>query len=368
MISYELVNKTGVSANVNVLQSGNQYIFDYPCKSTSECTDYFVHLPRGTYKFELFGSSGGSSKGHVSSYRYSQTNCISPLLVKLYGGNVDCYLNNSIGGAGGYLSAQISLQSPVQAFFTLVGRGIFGHKTDNPCSPSSFEKGNMQPGGYGGGGSSSDHPYGTGCGGGQTAVKFQYNDLWHRVLVSGAGGGCDDNTDDDGSGGSGGNLTAQSWFYNGELTNSYYANSTFGFSFGQGEAARYDDANNSISVKVSQRVDIGGAGGGWFGVFSSQSGQGGAGGGSSWALTKDAVIPKGNIDSYNEFYYKLDSKPYAFDLNSEYLFDHVIHVPGIWEGNGKIILTIISNNLIQSCICKINIINSLTLYFQIFIL
>ena len=223
MISYELVNKSGISANVKVFQSGNQYLFDYPCDSTSDCTDYAVNLTKGTYKFELFGASGGSSKDKVSSFRFSNTSCISPLLVRMYGGNVDCYPGNSIGGAGGYLSAQISLRSPVKAYFTLGGRGIFGHKLESELNTACFEKINMQPGGYGGGGSSSNYPRGTGSGGGQTAVKFIENDLWHRVLVSGAGGGCDDNTDDDSSGGSGGNLTAQSWFLFGKLTKSYFA-------------------------------------------------------------------------------------------------------------------------------------------------
>lgn len=74
------------------------------------------------------------------------------------------------------------------------------------------------------------------------------------------------------------------------------------------------------------------------------------------------------IDSFNEFYDKLDSKPYRFDLNSEYLFDHIIHVPGIWQGNGKIILTIISNNYIQSCVYRYNIIRSFIFCFEIILI
>ncbi|EAY19621.1 hypothetical protein TVAG_228840 [Trichomonas vaginalis G3] len=79
----------------------------------------------------------------------------------------------------------------------------------------------MIKGGYGGGGNAfsfyaDDGNYGSGSGGGQTAVKFVSNDLWHRVIVAGAGGGSDNyfyadsyNSYDDGSGGSGGGLTAQ---------------------------------------------------------------------------------------------------------------------------------------------------------------
>ncbi|EAX89101.1 hypothetical protein TVAG_442580 [Trichomonas vaginalis G3] len=239
----------------------------------------------------------------------------------------------------------------MNAFITIGGKGSFGHKSIAPGTKDCFMKENMQPGGYGGGGSSSSYPYGTGSGGGQTAVKFLENDLWHRVLVSGAGGGCDDYDPDDGSGGAGGNLTAQGWFYNGNYISTHLANSTFGFSFGQGEAARFGSAppNNSRSIKSSTNGDIARGGGGWFGGFSAMSGYAGAGGGSSFALTKDAIIPQGNITAADKFYNLFDSKPYAFDLNSEYLFTDVIHMPGIWEGNGRLIITILDTKLFLSC-------------------
>ena len=80
----------------------------------------------------------------------------------------------------------------------------------------------MIEGGYGGGGYASNYFYsdsyfGSGSGGGQTAVKFEVNDLWHRVIVSGAGGGCDDNngiynSENDGAGGAGG-VVGQGWFF-----------------------------------------------------------------------------------------------------------------------------------------------------------
>ncbi|EAY09824.1 gp13, putative [Trichomonas vaginalis G3] len=350
MISYELISKQDVNAKEKVFVKDNQLIFDYPCENSSHCTDYIVHMPRGTYKFELYGASGGSSRGNVSSYRDKNKICIPDDIVKLFHGNTECFQENSIGGAGGYLSAVIRLNHPIPTYFTLGGKGVFGYKPGTMTEEQNFEKDNMQPGGYGGGGSSSNYfgidesstlIYGSGSGGGQTAVKFLENDLWHRVLVSGGGGGSDDNATDDGSGGSGGNLTAQGWFRFSELKSSHLANSSFGFAFGQGEAARYTTALNNRSVQNAGKFDIAGAGGGWFGGFSSQDGSSGSGGGSSWALTKDAFIPIGNIESYDEFYKFIDSKPYAFDHNSEYLFQDVIHVPGIWEGNGRIIISIL---------------------------
>ena len=199
--------------------------------------------------------------------------------------------------------------------------------------------------------------WGTGSGGGQTAVKFHSNDLWHRVLVSGGGGGSDDNNSDDGSGGSGGNLVAQGWFHKGSLVSTHLANSSFGFSFGQGETARYAGGKNPNSIQSSDHADIAGAGGGWFGGFTSQTGYAGAGGGSSWALARDSFIPSGNITAYDEFYNEIGSEPYAFDLNSEYLFSNVIHVPGIWQGNGRIIIKILdySENYRMLNINKLNL-------------
>ncbi|EAX89105.1 hypothetical protein TVAG_442620 [Trichomonas vaginalis G3] len=358
MISYELLTKQGVNASKNVTVIGNQYIFNYPCENTSDCTDYIVQLSHGTYKFELYGASGGSARDKVSSFRNKNKTCILDEIVEQFHGNTECFQQDSIGGAGGYVSGIITIRTSITSFFTIGGKGVFGKKGDSYSTIGCFKKENMQPGGYGGGGSSAQYIYGTGSGGGQTTVKFLENDLWHRVLVSGAGGGSDDyNADDgsddynadDGSGGAGGNLVAQGWFFNGNYVENYLANSTFGFSFGQGEAARYGSTKHPHAVPTSTNTDIGGAGGGWFGGFSSQSGSGGAGGGSSFALTKDAIIPQGNISAYDEFYNLIDSKPYSFNLNSEFLFKDVIHIPGIWEGNGRLIITILDSKLFISC-------------------
>ncbi|EAX85861.1 loricrin, putative [Trichomonas vaginalis G3] len=225
-------------------------------------------------------------------------------------------------------------------------------------------------GGYGGGGSSSNFCgteidtsgiyCGTGSGGGQTAVKFLENDLWHRVLVSGGGGGCDNaqgdyGGSDDGSGGAGGNFTAQSWFANGVLSENYFADSEKGFSFGVGEAARYGDPSNNNAVPEGTMEDNAGGGGGWFGGFSGQIGSSGAGGGSSWALTKDAIIPKSTLTTSDEFYKNTISRYYAFGLSSGYLFEDVVNVAGIWNGNGRVVISIIKQNHIRSCSCRVGI-------------
>lgn len=208
----------------------------------------------------------------------------------------------------------------------------------------------MIRGGYGGGGSSSNWKWGgSGSGGGQTALKFIENDLWHRVIISGGGGGTDNDIgtpfqEDDGSGGAGGGLTAQGYWIDGVYNDKKLANSTFGFAFRSGEAAQLDGSKNKFGVQQGVgQSDRSGSGGGWYGGFASHNGNGGSGGGSSWILSQDAIIPQGSIEARNEFYEYIDNKPYAFDKKSGYLFYNVYHEPGVWSGNGKMIVSMIGS-------------------------
>ena len=84
-------------------------------------------------------------------------------------------------------------------------------------------------------------------------------------------------------------------------------NSTFGFSFFQGESASIDDMYESP-----------GAGGGFFGGFASHYYNGGGSGGSSFALSKSIEIPSEeliikHLNGTEERGY------YAFNYNSPYL-------------------------------------------------
>ncbi|EAY19627.1 PE-PGRS protein, putative [Trichomonas vaginalis G3] len=217
----------------------------------------------------------------------------------------------------------------------------------------------MVKGGYGGGGYATnfatyDLNDGAGSGGGQTAVKFLSNDLWHRVIVAGAGGGSDNSytigTQDDGSGGSGGGLTAQGYWINGVYNSSRLANSTFGFTFGSGESAQENGSKNLDGVtKGDGGYDRPGSGSGWFGGFASHNGNGGSGGGSSWALSANAIIPQGKIEVRDSFYNLNDSRPYSFSLDDGYLFSDVKTYPGIWEGNGRLVITILDSIIYHSC-------------------
>ncbi|EAY22814.1 hypothetical protein TVAG_075610 [Trichomonas vaginalis G3] len=345
MLKYKLVNESKVGAQINVTIDVDRYIFDYPCSSSSDCTDYEITFPPGLYKFELYGSSGGSQNG-ITSYRFPNGSCISEEIVNLYRGNTKCLSKSSVGGAGGYISGVIYIRKSILSFVTVGGKGSVATK-DSECygEPRCFERNIYSPGGYGGGGSTPAHPS-IGSGGGQTAVKFIENDLWHRVIVAGSGGGADNGVGDflgkdDGSGGSGGGLIAQGWFENGVYKNDYLANSTFGFSFGYGEAAQLSGSKNVNGVhKYSSSSDKSGSGSGWFGGFASHDPNSGSGGGSSWVLSKDAIIPPGKIKATDDFFTPIGSREYEFS-KADFLFTNVIHQAGIWEGNGRVIISII---------------------------
>ena len=212
MLSYRLENTSKGNANVAYDQHNNAYTFQYPCTSYSYCTDYVVSLTPGVYKFELYGASGGSYPGVISTYKFSDGNCTDPEIVSKYHGNTHCTFNGSRGGAGGYISGIITISHRLTAFITIGGQGNYSRTADSCTEESDFYLQNMIKGGYGGGGFASNCYAFSGSGGGQTAVKFHKNDLWHRVIVAGAGGGSDNyqtndpnnELSDDGSGGAGG--------------------------------------------------------------------------------------------------------------------------------------------------------------------
>ncbi|KAI5522505.1 glycine-rich protein family, partial [Trichomonas vaginalis G3] len=331
MISYYLENNPSSKGKVSIDEVTQTYKFDYPCESYSDCTEYVIHLSPGLYKFELFGASGGACTNRTSLFMNSDGNCTHREAAFLYGGNAVCRQIVNRGGAGGYISGIIKILHKITAFATIGGKGIHTCTRASANQDSDYYPSNMVKGGYGGGGWAANWYWqpgnnGAGSGGGQTAVMFLQNDLWHRVIVSGGGGGSDNcpahQTEfmgaDDGSGGAGGGFTAQGFWINGELKSSHVANSTYGFSFGSGESAQKDGSKNQWGVKRGEmESDRPGSGSGWFGGFAGHHGDGGSGGGSSWVLSKNAVIPPGEIQAYDSFYNPIGKHPYAF-LNHEY--------------------------------------------------
>lgn len=343
MLNFALVNAS--KGKINVLKNSSKvYTILYPCTSTFDCTDYIIHIQPGRYKFELYGPSGGSDPNYMSTYQ-NESGCLPDSIVEKVKGNTVCRKVAGRGGAGGYTSGVITFPYATLLFATIGGMGQFTTKLKQRNVPADFLPENMIEGGYGGGGSACSDTESHGSGGGQTSLKLLENDLWHRIIVSGGGS---DNAGgyyqaiDDGSGGAGGGIQAQSFWIDGTYYPKYEVNSTFGFTFGTGEANQEIRSKHPLGLAADAATDRSGAGAGWFGGFTSNHGNGGSGGGSSWALTDDCIIPEGNITAHDEYYNEIASKPYAFSKNDRIKFTNTEFVAGVWEGNGKMIVTILS--------------------------
>ena len=337
-IIYDLVRKDN-DFSINVLTFGNSITFKYPCKSSSECTEYVVQIPKGVYRFEAFGASGGYSDScPPSPKRISATQCQGQQYVSKYKGNVKCYTNCSSPGSGGYTSAILSLHQEKTFFIAIGGKGSFGTSL---CDDNSDRNECKPPPGFNGGGrpASSSIVNKTGGGGG-TDIRAEVNDWFHRILVAGGGGGSDGITDPDGFGASGGGFETEGYWIEGTLDTSKRSTQTDGFSFGQGEAG---------IVKETGRLDIAGSGGGWFGGYSSQNYNGGGGAGSSFVLTHTAVLPTDEIPVLNDIGEEVNRSSYAFDTNSSFVMYDPVLGEGVWMGDGKFILTI----LLDKCVCTV---------------
>ena len=351
---YKIVNqsKDDIPISESVVHiSNNKWEFNFPCTSTYDCTDFEIIFSPGVYQIELYGASGGFKDNRVTSYR-SNCKCpeAQPLNIKT---NVQCLSIGSVAGAGGYTSGIINLKDTTTAFLSIGGKGSFYYTIENDNSEDCYIRENMVKGGYNGGGWAANYykdenGWGAGGGGGATDLRFDVNDLYHRVIVAGGGGGPDNpgnqcGEDDDGSGGAGGGLIAQSFYTNGVENTNLRATQTNGFTFGYGESARKDGSlNPNNSMTAVGRTDRSGGGGGWFGGYASHHGNSGSGGGSSFILTESASIPNYEIESYDSFYTPLDKKRYAFINQKNYLFTSPIMYSGVWAGNGFAIITQLS--------------------------
>ena len=330
----------------------NQLIFNYPCSSTFNCTEYDLTISPGLYFIELFGASGGFYDDQISLYR-KDGKCLNPSDFGIQS-NINCNTKENVAGAGGYTSGTIRLRKQTHAFLSIGGKGIYGYKINEAQSSNCYLKENMMEGGYNGGGWASNffnsptngEGSGSGSGGGATDLRFDENDLFHRVLVAGGGGGTDNymtngNKADDGSGGAGGGQIAQGFFINGIENTDYVASQTSGFTFWYGESAQEYGSLNPNGIHNEYNSDKAGAGGGWYGGWASHHESGGASGGSSFVLTSSSIqnIIQTDIEARDSFYTFVDKQKYAFLNQDQYLFSSYTMVPGVWSGNGYAIIT-----------------------------
>ena len=320
--------------------------FQYPCSDTVTCSPITVSIPPGRYKLEAYGASGGTTSSATTLRRNNGQCDTNQQTVQNFRGNTVCNPYNS-PGAGGYISGIIEIKSKTAFYVNIGGKGTF-FKASVSDSTACNEDKNRPKGGYNGGGDATGHAGGSSGGGGATDIRALVDDLWHRILVAGGGGGTDDspyNGDtDDGSGGAGGYPNGQGYFLNGNVVTNKVATQTTGFSFGQGQSA----------VFTSGASDMAGAGGGWFGGYASNSNSAGAGGGSSFALTKDATIPSGNIKQLTKLGVSVKSNNYAFSKDSKYAMRMIEYQSGIRDGNGLFRITFICTNSINTCNKNLN--------------
>lgn len=147
-VAISVLNADQTKVKKQVL-SKSQVLLEYPCKDTdSSCFPYQVVFPRGIYKIELYGASGGG------------------------------YNSSTIGGKGSYTSGYINFKTLTTMFFYLGQKG-------SPNGPNSYNGG-------GHGVLSLEGKYG-GSGGGATDMRYVSGDwdnldsLKSRIMVAAGG-------------------------------------------------------------------------------------------------------------------------------------------------------------------------------------
>lgn len=245
-IKYWLYENIGTE---KVTQYGDSLVFDYPCESKSNCTNYEVLLPAGTYIFETWGAQGGAS-----------------------------------GGRGGYSRGIIhfSYSKRVSIFIGSEGDAVLGCGND------------LEPSFNGGGkGHACTNNYKGSSGGGATDIRINGRSLNHRIIVSGGGGGssCDNGK----LTGSGGGLEGKPGPTSKPGTQNSPGEGNFPFKgYGVGTISGTFGIGGYPTIPSVNCSTYAGGGGGWYGGTSStMGGCNAAAGGSGYVLTSSSYIPSG---------------------------------------------------------------------------
>ena len=169
-VNYHFTNETCKTIEDKVIQpSINQYLFNYPCESTTTCAPFRVNFKPGIYRFELWGAQGGNSR------LYNTTEILQ-----------------DAGGKGAYVKGILNLHRYTTFYFYIGGKG------ENQDSLERFAFGR---GGYNGGGDGGadlhdyNDPESAAGGGGATDIRLISNEndenisLKSRIAVAAGGGG-----------------------------------------------------------------------------------------------------------------------------------------------------------------------------------
>jgi hypothetical protein len=210
------------------------------------CAAQQVTLQPGTYRFEVWGASGGSNKAS--------------------------------GGLGGYSKGELTLSESTAAFVNVGQQG--GSYSSYNCN---------------GGGKGSDSSYRSGGGG--TDIRLISNSLYSRIIVAGGGGGAGDYSAE--HGGYGGGLNGKDGDNDESAGRGASQDSeTIGCVGGSTSCA-----NGIFGYGGNATSSGGGGGGGWFGG-SSGSGTDAGGGGSGYILTSSSYKPSGYTLTNSKYYLK----------------------------------------------------------------
>ena len=267
---------------------------------------YFSFLAPGAYLLEVWGAQGGTISGNQ-------------------------------GAKGGYSHGILLLKKRTKIFVNVGETGACTSTRSTTTRPS-----------YNGGGSGRTYDgdiYEACSGGGASDVRISVNDVYHRVIVAGAGGGYGRYYETVKAGGVGGGLAGERGVigyecgyggYQGNQTeggkgNRTYSNGTFGQG---GNASSWDG---------------GGGGGGWFGGAAGQGCIDAGGGGSGFVLTKQTYSYAKEIPNYalNKNYFLTNAKTYTG--NEEQRGFKTLSPQTGNAGNGKAKITFLHFVSIQSC-------------------
>ena len=224
------------------LQTGDILNYDYTGAVQS------VTLPKGTYKFEVWGAQGGNANATYA-----------------------------LGGRGGFASGIITLNKK-EEIFIYVGQS----------GPVPTSAGISKPAFNGGGYGNMSSTTGSGrvaSGGGASDIRIGTDSLFARVIVAGAGGGSGYySTSQHCNGGVGGGETGGDGKY---YSSSSYAMQGYGATQTEGGGNGYNTSNNYGSFgqggnDVTASRAGGGGGGGWYGGADGYYAGGGGGSGFVW--------------------------------------------------------------------------------------
>ena len=287
--------------NVSGAKKGSVYTFEYPCgDEKTTCYPYVGIIPHGSYRLEVFGAEGGRA-------------------------------GDKNGGYGGYSTGILRLFYPAQIFLYVGARGISSSSDTNATAANTFN----------GGGSGMQSPtqyYTASSGGGSSDIRINKDDIYHRLIVAGAGGGTGRYGVNYWKGGNGGGENGT------KGTTTYATSSQFG-----GSGATQLSGNLFYGENRTDWDGCGG-GGGLYGGGSGKAYNNPGGGGSGFVFNKESQsIATSAMIVLEKSYYLYNARTSTSDHT----------------GDGKIVITVLTNLFCETR----NIKNSINMpYFIVFII